>query len=134
MPIVGHGNLEPSNKRTLKVAGSNPALTIFAQEMYQHLLLIFIMDSIYLLQHKEIPQYTKIGYSGDLEKRIKQLQTASPTGIKLLFSLETPYAYRIEQALHRRYASKNSNLEWFQLDQTDIDDIIEWVTWQTRDR
>lgn len=92
------------------------------------------MDSIYLLQHKEIPQYTKIGYSGDLEKRIKQLQTASPTGIKLLFSLETPYAYRIEQSLHRRYASKNSNLEWFKLDQEDIDDIIEWVTWQTRDR
>lgn len=92
------------------------------------------MDSIYLLQHKEIPQYTKIGYSGDLEKRIRQLQTASPTGIKLLFSLETPYAYRIEQALHRRYASKNSNLEWFKLDQTDIEEIIEWVTWQTRDR
>lgn len=134
MPIVRYGDLEPSDKRTLKVVGSTPALTIFAQEMYQHLLLIFTMDSIYLLQHKEIPQYTKIGYSGDLEKRIKQLQTASPTGIKLLFSLETPYAYRIEQALHRRYASKNSNLEWFKLDQTDIDDIIEWVTWQTRDR
>ena len=133
MPIVRYGNLEPSDKRTLKVVGSIPALTILAQEMLVHLLLIF-MDSIYLLQHKDIPQYTKIGYSGDLEKRIKQLQTASPTGIKLLFSLETPYAYRIEQALHRRYASKNSNLEWFKLEQTDIDEIIEWITWQTRDR
>ena len=89
---------------------------------------------IYLLQHENIPEYTKIGYTSDLDKRIKQLQTASPTGIKLIYSKETSYAYQIEQALHRRYHYKNSNLEWFSLTQDDIDDIIDWISWQTRNR
>lgn len=89
---------------------------------------------IYLLQHENIPEYTKIGYTSDLDQRIKQLQTASPTGIKLIYFKETSYAYQIEQALHRRYHHKNSNLEWFSLTQDDIDEIISWINWQTRNR
>lgn len=85
------------------------------------------MDSIYLIQHKDIPEYTKIGYTSDINQRIRQLETASPTGILLVFSKETDYAYQIEQALHKKYAYKNSNLEWFQLSEEDIVTIINWV-------
>ena len=56
------------------------------------------MRVIYLLQHDKIPEYTKIGYTDDINQRIKSLSTASPTGIKLLYKRETDYAYQIEQA------------------------------------
>ena len=31
------------------------------------------METLYLIQHKNIPEYTKIGYTSDLNARIKQL-------------------------------------------------------------
>lgn len=82
---------------------------------------------LYLIQHKKIPEYTKIGYTTDLQKRIKSLQTSSPTGIHVLYSKETSYAYKIEQMLHKRYAHKNTNLEWFNLSSADIIEIIQWI-------
>lgn len=85
------------------------------------------MESIYLIQHKDIPEYTKIGYTSDINQRIRQLETASPTGVLLVFSKETKDAYKSEQALHRKYAYKNSNLEWFRLTDEDIVDIINLV-------
>lgn len=85
---------------------------------------------LYLIQHKEITEYTKIGYTTDIEKRIKSLQTASPTGINLIYLVESDYAFKMEQALHKRYSSKNSNLEWFKLSDNDIKTIINWIETQ----
>lgn len=82
---------------------------------------------LYLIQHNNIPEYTKIGFTTDIEKRIKSLQTASPTGVKVIYLVESEYAYKLEQALHKRYSSKNSNLEWFKLTVEDIEDIINWI-------
>lgn len=82
---------------------------------------------LYLLQHQNITEYTKIGFTTDIEKRIKSLQTASPTGVKVIYLVESEYAYKLEQALHKRYSSKNSNLEWFKLTPTDIENIINWI-------
>jgi len=82
---------------------------------------------LYLIQHQNIPEYTKIGFTTDIEKRIKSLQTGSPTGINVIYLVESDYAFKMEQALHKRYSSKNSNLEWFKLTPTDIEDIISWI-------
>lgn len=85
---------------------------------------------LYLIQHKEITEYTKIGYTTDIEKRIKSLQTASPTGINLIYLVESDYAYKMEQSLHNQYSHKNSNLEWFKLSDNDIKTIINWIETQ----
>lgn len=85
---------------------------------------------LYLIQHKNLSEYTKIGYTTDIEKRIKSLQTASPTGINLIYLVESDYAFKMEQALHKRYSSKNSNLEWFKLSDNDIKTIINWIETQ----
>lgn len=89
---------------------------------------------LYLIQHKNLSEYTKIGYTTDIEKRIKSLQTASPTGINLIYLVESDYAFKIEQALHKRYSSKNSNLEWFKLSDNDIKTIINWIETQISKR
>ena len=83
---------------------------------------------LYLIQHKNLSEYTKIGYTTDIEKRIKSLQTASPTGINLIYLVESDYAFKMEQALHKRYSSKN--LEWFKLSDNDIKTIINWIETQ----
>lgn len=58
------------------------------------------METLYLIQHKNIPDYTKIGYTSDLPNRMKQLQTASPTGVHLVYSIVCENAYKLEQHLH----------------------------------
>ena len=46
-------------------------------------------EIVYLVQHKNIPQYTKIGYTtrNDLSKRIKELNTASLKLLLLMYLL-----------------------------------------------
>lgn len=83
--------------------------------------------TLYLIQHKEIPEYTKIGYTEDIMQRIKQLNTGSPTGIRVVYQIRTDKAYLLEQTLHKMYRHKQSNLEWFSLTHEDIVDIIFWL-------
>lgn len=85
------------------------------------------METLYLIQHKNIPDYTKIGYTSDLPARIKQLQTASPTGVHLVYSISCENAYKLEQHLHAKYSHQRTNLEWFALSREDIVDIIFYV-------
>lgn len=86
-----------------------------------------MIKTLYLLRHKGINEYTKIGYTADLDKRIKSLQTASPTGIEIIYSINTKYAKKLEQHLHSKYARKNSNLEWFKLTREDLVDIMFYI-------
>ena len=74
-----------------------------------------IMKQLYLIQHKDIPEYTKIGYTTNLEKRVRQLQTASPTGVHVVYTIVCERAEQLEAHLHRKYHYKQTNLEWFAL-------------------
>lgn len=67
---------------------------------------------VYLLRHKNIPEYTKIGYTGDLQNRIKSLQTASPTGIEVIKTYKFPKrrAEQLEQGLHTMAGLLNSHV------------------------
>jgi len=83
--------------------------------------------TLYLLRHKGIPEYTKIGITNDIDKRVKSLQTASPTGIEIIYTINTRYAELLERHLHTKYNIKQSNLEWFRLTSLEISDIIHYV-------
>ena len=82
------------------------------------------MKTLYLIQHNNIPEYTKIGYTTNLDQRIQQLQTASPTGIRLVYCIQCDYADKLEARLHAKYSSKRTNLEWFALSHLDLVDIM----------
>lgn len=79
---------------------------------------------IYLIQHENIPEYTKIGYTNNMSQRVTQLQTASPTNIKVLYQKETDRAPQLEKYLHRKYGRFKSNREWFKLTNEEITEII----------
>jgi predicted GIY-YIG superfamily endonuclease len=58
----------------------------------------------------------KIGITKDAGKRLKQLQTGSPTQLHLVktFNVEPAEAHRIEAKIHRLCKSYHSHGEWFQ--------------------
>ena len=84
---------------------------------------------VYLLRHKgeRLKPYVKIGFSKNLSKRLKSLETASPTGIDIIQVYYSKSARKIEQHLHRKYSSKQTNLEWFELSHEDLVDIMFYI-------
>ena len=80
---------------------------------------------IYLLEC-EFPDKSlyKIGISNKVERRVKQLQTGNPYQIKLLLKFKTPYAFKIEAALHREHKIDNVNGEWFDIDISNVENRI----------
>ena len=63
----------------------------------------------------------KIGVTkGDIQKRMKKLQTGNATELFLVNYHETNYPYRIESMLHNHFKSQNVLNEWFELSKEDI--------------
>lgn len=69
---------------------------------------------IYLLTNGN---HYKIGFTKNINNRIKQLQTGSSTKIELLYFYKSDKFYsQIEKALHRTYnIYQTSDNEWFDL-------------------
>jgi len=64
----------------------------------------------------------KIGFSKNPMRRIKQLQTASPSRLRLVGMLESAQAF--ETALHEEYAHRRISGEWFDDSDTQISTIM----------
>jgi hypothetical protein len=72
---------------------------------------------IYILQ---AGQYYKIGRTNDLNQRMTQIQPKLPFETELIHTIETSDPASDESYLHRKFASKRTNGEWFELDEGDI--------------
>ena len=75
---------------------------------------------VYLL--KSGPYY-KIGASGQVSERIKQLSTLPPFDIELIHTIYSHDMYGLEASLHTYYADKRKNGEWFELDDLEVEQI-----------
>lgn len=63
----------------------------------------------------------KIGVTkGDIQKRLKKLQTGNATELFLVNYHESNYPYRVENMLHNHFRSQNVLNEWFELSKDDI--------------
>lgn len=69
------------------------------------------LNFVYLIQAPN--NLTKIGVSGDINKRFSKLQYQSPVTLNLLYSKKIPYAYSVESYLHRHFSDFRSHGEWF---------------------
>lgn len=65
-----------------------------------------------------ITEYTKIGKSIDINRRLKEIKSANPT-VELITVIDKD----IELELHHEYEHKRMNGEWFNLTEKDINDI-----------
>lgn len=63
----------------------------------------------------------KIGVTkGDIQKRLKKLQTGNATELFLINYHESQYPYRVESMLHNHFRTQNVLNEWFELSKEDI--------------
>ena len=58
-------------------------------------------------------KYYKIGYTKNLEKRLEQLQNASPYDVILIAAFQSSNALKLEHQLHGKYSSNRVRGEWF---------------------
>lgn len=66
----------------------------------------------------------KIGVTrGDVEKRMKKLQTGNSGEIFLYMKYWTKYPFFIERKLHSKFSENRIMNEWFMLDLEDINSI-----------
>lgn len=78
---------------------------------------------VYLIRCEENNLY-KIGYTKNVENRIKQLQTGNGDKIYLVYKYESDIANKIEKPLHKFYSHANKLNEWFELY---IEDEVDFI-------
>lgn len=79
------------------------------------------MAYVYLLGDSGQDNVFKIGITrGNIDKRIKQLQTGNGEDIYLVNCYETDYPFFIERLLHTKLYPKQKKNEWFTLEHNDI--------------
>lgn len=73
---------------------------------------------VYVVTLKGVRKKCKVGVSGDVSKRVRQLATASPFDIVLSYVLDVysmELAYRAEKKIHEALKPYRGNGEWFNL-------------------
>ena len=79
------------------------------------------MGSVYLLGDSEKEGIFKIGATrGDIQKRIKKLQTGNAGEIYLVSYYETEYPFLMEKMLHTKFFGDKVLNEWFSLTTEEI--------------
>ncbi|BBI90597.1 helicase [Tenacibaculum phage PTm1] len=73
------------------------------------------IGTIYLLEdYRNDERSFKIGFTtGDVDKRVKQLQTGNSATIMVVDTFRTKHYLRVEKMMHLKYASSRKRGEWF---------------------
>lgn len=71
-----------------------------------------MQEYVYVIGSPDSP-LSKIGYSDDVDARLRQIRTMSPVLLHVLW--KTPGSQRLERALHRHFRSFRQHGEWFRL-------------------
>lgn len=78
---------------------------------------------VYLVR-AETGEY-KIGYSMDVENRIKAFSVQPPFDYQLVHSIPVDDMIQAEAALHKRFSGKRIKGEWFALEDGDVEEIMQ---------
>lgn len=84
---------------------------------------------VYCILHHE-RRAAKIGYSATPERRLRQVQTASPDTLTLFDKL--PGDRALEAAFHRALADRRMSGEWFDNRDNQVTDLFGRMAWEAR--
>lgn len=79
---------------------------------------------VYLIQ-SDI--FYKIGYTIDLDKRLRSLQTGNPKPLTVAAVVEIDHPARLENELHRMFRHLQISGEWFRLDDEYVQQCKEYM-------
>lgn len=86
------------------------------------------MSYIYIVYNG---RHYKVGVSATPERRVKQLQTASSTPLRLLktYPVDVKLARKIEQQIHKMLWQRRARHkgEWFDLTEEHLNVLDEWI-------
>jgi hypothetical protein len=68
--------------------------------------------------------YFKIGKTTDIDARVPQIRLQMPFRVELVHAIHTNNIHWLERHWHKYFAHKRLNGEWFQLDETDVQEFI----------
>lgn len=81
---------------------------------------------VYLIGSVDDKKRFKIGVThGDVEKRLKKLQTGNPEQLYVRHKFKTSSPFKLEKMLHTVYSTKNELNEWFNIENDEINNFIE---------
>lgn len=81
---------------------------------------------VYLIGSVDDAKRFKIGVTrGDVNKRLKKLQTGNPEQLYVRHSFKTHSPFKLEKMLHVIYANNKELNEWFNVEGDDINNFIE---------
>lgn len=91
----------------------------------QNLLEYCKKPTIYFITEDPYQNRVKIGWTFDVKKRIKQLQTGSPNKLRIYEKLTSINCEKVEKILHKKLEDRKINGEWFRLTKKELNDFIE---------
>ena len=80
--------------------------------------LIFKMNIVYILTNESMPDYIKIGMTGDLDRRLKELHNTSiPFPFECFYACRVDDARTVEKRLHEAFGNMRvrNNREFFEM-------------------
>ena len=88
-------------------------------------------DYLYVIGNNTDKQ--KIGFSKDVNKRLKTLQTGNPDELKIHYTIECPSekTRKLEKKIHTELSYKKLKGEWFAMSPTEAINYLEFarITW-----
>lgn len=82
---------------------------------------------LYIIKIKHDNLY-KIGISANVEKRLCGIETCNPYDLEIIYSKEFKEANKIEKGLHNLYIKDRVRREWYRLEPSQVQDIIDMLT------
>lgn len=75
--------------------------------------------NVYLI-HQTNSNLYKVGVSKHVRKRLKENQTGNGNTLKIISSVPSEIAYKVETLIHKRWQNKRQVGEWFELTEGDV--------------
>jgi hypothetical protein len=87
-------------------------------------------SDIYIFKMDKLGLY-KIGVSQNINRRIKDINSANPYSVNLYYSLSVNNAYDLEYLIHNKYEGSALQNEWFELTDKMLSEVIDVISeWQ----
>lgn len=84
-----------------------------------------VPDTLYIVKHTGIENFYKIGVTSNMDRRIRQLNIASPLGIEVIQTFKLgKNALIVENLIHTENKEYRCNGEWFNLTVQQVNDLI----------